>query len=40
MTRVAVLDDYLKVALKSADWSLLSNDVQVQVFTILAMRMP
>jgi len=32
MTRVAVLDDYLKVALKSADWSLLSNDVQVQVF--------
>lgn len=32
MTRVAVLDDYMKVALKSADWSLLSNDVQVQVF--------
>ena len=32
MTHVAVLDDYMKVALKCADWSLLSNDVQVQVF--------
>ena len=32
MTRVAILDDYPKLALKSADWSVLPNDVQVQVF--------
>ncbi|MFT5448038.1 MAG: phosphoglycerate dehydrogenase-like enzyme [Gammaproteobacteria bacterium] len=32
MIRVAVLDDYMKVALKCADWSLLSNGVQVQIF--------
>jgi phosphoglycerate dehydrogenase-like enzyme len=32
MTRVAVLDDYLKLALCEADWSVLPNDVRVQVF--------
>lgn len=32
MTRVAILDDYMKIALKRADWSLLANDVQVHVF--------
>ena len=32
MTRVAILDDYMKIALKRADWSQLSNDVQLQVF--------
>lgn len=30
--RVAVLDDYLKLALSAADWSVLSNDAHVQVF--------
>jgi phosphoglycerate dehydrogenase-like enzyme len=32
MVRVAVLDDYQKVALKMADWSILPSDTQVQVF--------
>ena len=32
MTHVAILDDYLKIALSSADWSRLPNDVQVKVF--------
>src|SRR6266487_644592 len=32
MVRVAVLDDYQEVALKMADWSILSSDTQVQVF--------
>ena len=32
MTRVAILDDYLKLSLKSADWSALPNDVSVHVF--------
>jgi phosphoglycerate dehydrogenase-like enzyme len=32
MTRVAILDDYPKLALRSADWSVLPNDVQLQVF--------
>ena len=32
MTRVAVLDDYLKLALSEADWSVLPNNVGVQVF--------
>jgi len=32
MTRVAILDDYLKLALKSADWSTLPNGVSVHVF--------
>ena len=33
MTKVAVLDDYQGVALRMADWSSLSADVEVQVFT-------
>ena len=32
MIRVAILDDYMKIALKRADWSVLPNDVQLQVF--------
>ena len=32
MMRVAVLDDYLKLALAGADWSVLPNDARVQVF--------
>jgi phosphoglycerate dehydrogenase-like enzyme len=32
MTRVAILDDYMKIALKRADWSVLPNDAQLQVF--------
>jgi phosphoglycerate dehydrogenase-like enzyme len=32
MPKVAVLDDYQGVALKMADWSVLSSDCQVQVF--------
>lgn len=32
MTRIAILDDYPHLALKSADWSALSSDVQVDVF--------
>lgn len=32
MPRIAVLDDYLKIALNSADWSALPNNAQVQVF--------
>lgn len=32
MTRVAILDDYPRLALKSADWSALSSDASVQVF--------
>jgi len=32
MTRVAILDDYLKLALKSADWSTLPNEISVHVF--------
>lgn len=32
MTRVAILDDYMKIALKRADWSVLPGDVQLQVF--------
>ncbi len=32
MTRIAVLDDYLKLALASADWSLLPSGAQVQLF--------
>ena len=32
MTRIAILDDYPKLALLSADWSVLPNDVNLQVF--------
>ena len=32
MTHVAILDDYLKLSLKSADWSVLPNDVSLHVF--------
>ncbi|MCG8543320.1 MAG: D-2-hydroxyacid dehydrogenase family protein [Alphaproteobacteria bacterium] len=32
MTRVAILDDYLKIALASADWESLPNDVTIDVF--------
>ncbi len=32
MTHIAVLDDYLKLALSQADWSVLPNDARVQVF--------
>jgi len=32
MTRVAILDDYMKIALKRADWSVLPGDVQLRVF--------
>lgn len=32
MTRVAVLDDYLKLALSEADWSVLPNGATVEVF--------
>lgn len=32
MPRIAVLDDYLKIALNSADWNTLPSDAQVQVF--------
>jgi phosphoglycerate dehydrogenase-like enzyme len=32
MTRLAILDDYPKLALKSADWSRLPPAVNVQVF--------
>jgi phosphoglycerate dehydrogenase-like enzyme len=32
MTRVAILDDYMKMALKRADWSVLPSNSQVQVF--------
>lgn len=32
MTRLAILDDYLKVALKSANWGALPSDVHVRVF--------
>ncbi len=32
MTRIAILDDYLKLALKSADWSALPSDASVHVF--------
>lgn len=32
MTRIAVLDDYLKLALAEADWSVLPNDAKVEVF--------
>ena len=31
-TRVAVLDDYQNVALGSTDWSVLGDDVHVDVF--------
>ena len=29
MTRIAILDDYLKCALSSADWSVLPADAQI-----------
>lgn len=32
MVKIAVLDDYQNVALRSADWSVLSKDAQVTVF--------
>ncbi len=32
MHRCAILDDYQNVALKSADWSKISKDVEVKVF--------
>ena len=31
MTRVAVLDDYLKLALASADWSVLADDTRAML---------
>lgn len=33
VVRVAILDDYQQVALKSADWSGVINQVDVDVFT-------
>ena len=33
MVRIAVLDDYQAVAMKMADWRLLSSEAEVQVFT-------
>ena len=32
MTKIAILDDYQNVALKMADWNLLSEDVEIVVF--------
>jgi phosphoglycerate dehydrogenase-like enzyme len=32
MTRIAILDDYLKLALKSADWGTLPGDASLHVF--------
>ena len=33
MLRAAILDDYQNVALKLADWSSISKEVEVKVFT-------
>ena len=33
--RCAILDDYLNVALKVADWSKISDRVEITVFTSL-----
>ena len=32
MLRAAILDDYQNVALKSADWSQITKDVEIKVF--------
>jgi len=32
MLRAAILDDYQNVAMKLADWSLITKDVDIQVF--------
>jgi hypothetical protein len=33
LTRIAVLDDYQRVALKCADWSRLKNQVSIDVYS-------
>ncbi|MGB9295142.1 MAG: D-2-hydroxyacid dehydrogenase family protein, partial [Pseudolabrys sp.] len=34
MVRAAILDDYQNVAMKMADWSAISKDVEIKVFNV------